>query len=173
MSLWYQTFKSTHIMPNGQEGLNSKLNELYEREDKAGRITRYAKYNIECDYAIIDSKDLDYHKTKTAIGFGVSFLKNDSDTRKIIIFKDLIKPEFIDMAVAHEFSHLNEKHKNKTGLLTEQFEVDKKNEKEAFSLELKIAKLSKKKQKYLRWIEEEYPHRIKLFKEFGLIDKVR
>lgn len=170
MSLEYHLIVSSTIMPSEKEQLVQKLNELYEREVSKKRILKYSKYGINCEYALIDSQDLDYWKTKRAIGFGICFPKPERHKcQRMIIFKDLIPLEFLDVAIAHEFSHLDQKYKNKSGLLAEQFEVDEKNEKEAFALELKIAEQIGKKKEYLLHMKKEDSQRLNEFLEFDLI----
>lgn len=161
MSIYWRTLEATHAIGDELEQLIPKLNELYERELSANRIVKYSKYGIKCEYAYVDSQELNYRKVKRVIGWGIGFPKDDEDVvSRIIIFRDLIDPEYLDMAVAHEACHEGDKEDyNREG-----------EEKEAFTLELQIAELVGKKEKYLEYMKKEYPWRIELFRKFGLID---
>lgn len=157
------TVRRSEILIEGDNGdskwLIPRLNELYNNEVEEGRIKAYSNYGIKCGYALIHSRTIPEKDVKEAIGFGICFPKGNEYTwSRMIIFKDLIDPEFLDMAVAHEFTHLGEGNVN-----------EQESEKKALTLELQIAELTCKKQKWIEYNKREYPSRIRAMQKFGLL----
>lgn len=153
MSLFYQIRKFNSILSSDTDWLIPKLNKLYDIESNAKRLFKYSRFGMKCDYASINSNCIPEKNMKQASGFGICFSNRSDIYKRIIIFHDLINPEYIDMAIGHEYAHL------KNG-----------DEKEAFTLELQIAKIVRKKLRYLDYNQREYPWRIKQFKKYGLIN---
>ena len=159
-SVFSQTVRYTMLMPGDEKWLYPKLNGLYDRELAANRIKQYSGYGIECSFALINSQELIIEKNiREAIGFGIAFPVDGNDiSNRIIIFQDLIDTEFLEIVVAHEFSHLSDEK-----------ETDHEEEKKAFKFELEVAKLARKKTKWLAYNRREYPRRVKQLREMGLI----
>ena len=129
MSLFYQITKYNSILPNDERWLIPKLNKLYDIEINAKRLITYFKFSIKCNYAYINSNCIPEKNMRQASGFGICFQNRSNIDKRIIIFNDLINPGYLDMAVGHEYAHL------KNG-----------DEREAFTLELKIARKLKKRE---------------------------
>ena len=77
----------------------------------------------------------------------------------MFIFEDLLNMDFLEIGLAHEYSH-----KANNG-----FQTDGGDEKAAFSFELHVAKLARKKQKWIKYNREEYTWQIGYMRECGLI----
>jgi len=153
MSIFAQQLQHNNILHCDIEWFVPLSNKIYDAEVNEGRIIKHSKYDVNCDYALIHSNKFSMKDMKQATGFACCFPKKiGSEKKRIIVFHDLILPEFISFGVAHEYAHL------KGG-----------DEKDAFAFELQIAKKAKKELEYLAYNEKEYPRRIKHFKEFGLI----
>lgn len=160
MSLQYHLIMQECIQEGESEWLVPLLNEVYDKAETTHKIRSYSKYGIECDYALINAPDIPGKDVKSAIGFGVTFPKAiGSNKDRMMIFQDLVDIEFLDIAIAHEYAHLGDE-ESKT-----EFEQEKK----AFTLELQVAKLARKKQKWLRYNKKEYPERLRDMREMGLI----
>lgn len=160
MSLSYQLSKKSTIFPDDKSWLIPLLNNFYEKAIKKGKIITYSKFGINCEYALVNSLVLQEKDVKSAMGFGIAFpLSKGNETKRIIIFEDLLDLKYIDIAVGHEFSHKIDK-KSRT---------NHSQEKKAFSLELEIADKIGKKEEWIKYNEQNYPKRIKEMREIGLI----
>lgn len=152
MSLFYQISKNQNFLINEIELLIPIFNNIYDEELKHTKIKQYSNHNIICEYALINSTTMNINKDiKSAAGFGICFPTNDKSEKRIMLFEDLFKPKFLDICVAHEYAHLIGG-----------------NEKDAFYLELNVAKLIGLKKEWLNYNKIEYPNRLKIIKEYSI-----
>lgn len=142
MSLLNEVLEHQNGLLAVEESLRTRAIKEYHKDLREGNIFHFSKNNMDFDYDVVDPALLHAPKNlKNTVGFG--FCYKTPDEKRIVLFKDYLDDRFLSIGLAHLFSHL------KGG-----------KEKEAFSLEMQIAKVENLAAEWIAYNENEYPWRI-------------